>query len=148
MPVNSYCIFKTVQKATAVTHSISCHFTADTDDNLVLAKGNVLEVYKLVPAENNDGSSKIRVKNSIFCTSTVNIIRQRMLFFLFFFLFSLDCFWWSSTPSVASFKELCKFINFCGFCLFFSKFFLKQKKVFQKVFQKLLHKSEQRIAQK
>lgn len=43
----SYLYLTTSQKATAVTTSIVCNFTGPTDRNLIVAKGNVLELSTL-----------------------------------------------------------------------------------------------------
>ena len=43
----AYCIYKTIQRATAVTDCVACKFTSANADNLILAKGNILEIYEL-----------------------------------------------------------------------------------------------------
>ena len=39
------------QKSTAISHSLLCNFTSPTDCNLVLAKGNYLEIHTLRESE-------------------------------------------------------------------------------------------------
>lgn len=41
----SYLYLVTSQKATAVHYSIVCNFTSPTDKNLIIAKGNHIEIY-------------------------------------------------------------------------------------------------------
>jgi len=40
--------YKTKALPSSVTHAVRCHFTAEEDENLILVKNDVLEVYKLV----------------------------------------------------------------------------------------------------
>ena len=44
------CYIATCQRPTVVTHAVTCHFTAPTDLNLVVAKCTRLELYLIGPS--------------------------------------------------------------------------------------------------
>lgn len=45
----SYNYLVTAQKPTSATHSVTGHFTSSRDLNLIVAKGNRLEIYTATP---------------------------------------------------------------------------------------------------
>lgn len=45
----SYNYLVTAQKPTSATHSVTGHFTSPRDLNLIVAKGNRLEIYTVTP---------------------------------------------------------------------------------------------------
>lgn len=57
----SYSYVVTSQKATAVSHAVSCSFTAPNEKNLIVAKGNYLLVYVL-----RDGNMELVMESPLF----------------------------------------------------------------------------------
>jgi len=61
--------YKTKALPSSVTHAVKCHFTGEDDENLVLVKNDVLEVYKLLipPEANQENGRKRKRKREVSC---------------------------------------------------------------------------------